>query len=173
MDIDDICDIFSNNTKLDTYINVLIDYDGIFNEFAITPFNAELPCIGIEERSDVPDILQFQSAAHYIHIAKALMFGDMITAQKIFAAKSLEEICTLSSQISDYDPDVWEPWCDEVYLEAMRQKIRINSPLYYKLLSTDEQTIVEPRDPKNNCGNALTKLREEFNNVLYNERWHG
>ena len=84
-------------------INVLQEYKGIFDEFAITPFITSLPAVGNDDEHD-PVKAVFQSAAQYIHIAKAIMFGDLETAEALYeTAGNPTEIIRLSAGIKDFD----------------------------------------------------------------------
>ncbi len=145
-------------------VNVLQDYRSIFDEFAITPFIAALPAAGNYEQ---PVKAVFQSAAQYIHIAKALLFGDLETAEALYAtAGNPAEIVRIASGIKDFDYDVWKTWQHDVYMDAMRAKVDVDGEAFFALLDTGDRPIVEPRDPNNMCGIALMDLRTELFNSM-------
>lgn len=145
-------------------VNVLQDYKGIFNEFEITPFITTLPAVGNDD--DEPAKAVFQSAAQYIHIAKALLFGDLETAEAIYAtAGNPPEIVRLSAGINDFDYDIWRTWQHDVYMNAMRAKVDVDGEVFFALLDTGDRPIVEPRDPENMCGITLMELRAELFNM--------
>jgi predicted NAD-dependent protein-ADP-ribosyltransferase YbiA (DUF1768 family) len=164
MDIDTLIEMTSamyvgkNRQDTTAPMNVLFEYEGRFDEFAISPFTAEIPAIN----DDCPMKAEFKSVAQYVHIAKALLFGDIQTAEKIFEVTEPSKIWELSSQIQYVDKDIWNMWDYDMYLDANRAKISADNILYFELLETMGRDIIEPRDPSNMNGIALTNLRKEL-----------
>ncbi len=157
--------LITMNISMANPVNVLQDYRGIFDEFAIIPFITALPAAGNDEQQPVKAV--FQSAAQYIHIAKALLFGDLETAEALYAtAGNPAEIVRIASGIKDFDYDVWKTWQHDVYMDAMRAKVDVDGEAFFALLDTGDRTIVEPRDPNNMCGIALMDLRTELFNSM-------
>ena len=119
---------------------------------------AEIPAI-----NDVcPMKAEFKSVAQYVHIAKALLFGDIEIAEKIFEVTDPSKIWELSSRIDHVDQEIWDTWKYDMYLEANRAKVGSDNILYFELLETINRDIIEPRDPSNMNGIALTNLRKEL-----------
>jgi predicted NAD-dependent protein-ADP-ribosyltransferase YbiA (DUF1768 family) len=159
MDIDTLTDLASSMTisKTTAPMNVIFEYGGRFNEFAIAPFSAEIPAFN----DDCPMKAEFKSVAQYVHIAKALLFGEIQIAEQIFEVTDPSTIWELSSRIA-VDAELWDAWRYDMYLDANRAKIEADSTLYFELLETLGRDIVEPRDPSNMNGITLLHLRKDL-----------
>ncbi len=161
MDIDNLIEMTSKMSvgkHINAPMNVIFEYEGHFDEFAITPFSTEIPAIN----DNCPIKADFKSVAQYVHIAKALLFGDIQIAEKIFETTNPSKIWELSAQIEYVDNDVWNVWKYDMYLDANRAKIAADNILYFELLETMGRDIIEPRDASNMNGIALINLRKEL-----------
>ncbi len=156
-------DIEENTTPI---INIATEFNGALSEFAITPFSAEistlLDVLVNDAGPDCPFKCEFNSAAQYIYIAKALLFGDITTSEQMLDTTDPQQLWQLVSQICGVDEDTWLAWRDDVYLDAMRKKCERYPEMREILIRTVGYMLVEVRDPENTCGRALMRLREEI-----------
>lgn len=80
---------------------------------------------------------------------KALFFGDIETANKIYLTTEPSEQKKLGREVKNFNVDLWNNIADLIVEEANFAKFSQNSELKTKLLATKDKTFVEcaPYDP--------------------------
>ncbi|MEZ0224082.1 MAG: NADAR family protein [Alphaproteobacteria bacterium] len=129
--------------------------------------------------------LKFTYAEQYMMHAKAMLFGDTETAEKILAASTPDEQKKLGREIRNFDKDVWERHAQEIVYQGNYYKFTQNPHLWQVLEKTAGKQLVEAahydaiwgiglraedpeaQDPakwkgKNWLGDTLTRLRDNL-----------
>lgn len=89
------------------------------------------------------DGVPYGSAEHCMMAAKARLFGDERTADRIRAARTPGEAKTLGRQIADFDEETWRAHRWEIVLRASLAKFEQNPPLREYLVTTGQRVLVE------------------------------
>ena len=75
--------------------------------------------------------------------AKAILFDDSATAEKIMLAKTPKEIKKLGREVSNFDQAVWNENKLEIVIKANYNKFTQNGELLKQLLATGDRVLVE------------------------------
>lgn len=94
------------------------------------------------------DGLYYNCMEQYLMAAKARVFGDRLTEERIMASYSQMEIKKLGRQVSGYDDAVWSGMRQRVSVDGNICKFGQNPRLMDFLLSTGDRIIAEasPKD---------------------------
>jgi len=85
----------------------------------------------------------FPTAEHYMMAAKARLFGDMETFDRILTASHPKQVKDLGRSVAGFDEAVWLEHRFEIVVAANEAKFRQNPGLSDFLLSTGERVLVE------------------------------
>jgi ribA/ribD-fused uncharacterized protein len=132
-------------------------------------------------------MIDFPTSEHFMMYHKALLMGDVSTAQKIVDAEHPSEAKSLGRLVRDFNQDRWDRYADRIVEEGNRYKFgdERNKDLKEVLLTTGRRIIVEasPDDRiwgigfdaivaegqedhwgNNGLGKALMKVRDRLRN---------
>lgn len=132
----------------------------------------------------------FLTCEHYMMYHKALLFGDISTAEKILQIKHPREVKSLGRGVKDFNNEIWNQNRVQIVYNGNRLKFESNGFLKKQLLLTSETTLVEasPYDTiwgigyraenkrshsrktwngDNLLGEILTQLRTDLNQGQY------
>ncbi|WP_350241957.1 NADAR family protein [Deinococcus sonorensis] len=85
----------------------------------------------------------FHTAEQYIMYRKAVLFGDLVTAQRVLAARTPGECKRLGRVVRPYDDAVWCAVRLNVAVDACRLKFSQHKKCRAALLATGERLLVE------------------------------
>lgn len=85
----------------------------------------------------------FNCAEQYMMFAKALIFGDVNTAERIMSTKNPQEQKKLGRQVKDFVPHIWGNISRELVYQGNMAKFLQNCNLYDILLDTGDKILVE------------------------------
>ena len=85
----------------------------------------------------------YPSAEHYMMAAKAALFGDAQTRERILAAKTPGAAKALGRQVVGFGEDVWAKERMRIVVDANLGKFTRNAQLSDFLLNTGDQVLVE------------------------------
>lgn len=90
----------------------------------------------------------FQTAEHYMMLAKARLFDDESVAQKILKAKTPAEAKAQGRAVQNFNDEVWKNERFEIVVQANLEKFSQDTTLRDYLCTTSDRVIVEasPRD---------------------------
>lgn len=117
------------------------------------------------------DALEFDCAEQYMMYYKALLFGDVKTAQKIIRIKKdPATVKQLGREVSGFREEIWNPMSWLIVREGNIAKFSQNSDLYDVLLATKGTTLVEcsPTDKIWGIGRGIKDPL-----ALKRETWNG
>lgn len=112
----------------------------------------------------------FTSSEQYMMYGKAILFGDIDSANKILATKNVREQKQLGRQVKNFNKEVWDLNATSIVYKGNKEKFRQNEEFLNLLLSTKGQTIVEASPDDNIWGIGLTKEQEESKSI---HTWKG
>ncbi len=95
------------------------------------------------ESSFEVDGVSYPTAEHYMMAAKARLFGDSLSFEKILAAGHPKQAKDLGRSVSGFDESIWLEHRSEIVIAANEAKFRQNSRLSEFLLSTGSRVLVE------------------------------
>jgi ribA/ribD-fused uncharacterized protein len=112
----------------------------------------------------------YPTAKHYMMAAKAALFGDVQTRERILAAKTPGAAKALGRQVVGFDEDVWAQERMRIVVDANLGKFTRNAQLSEFLLNTGDQVLVEasPVDRIWGIGLAAEDL-----DTQHPSRWRG
>lgn len=112
----------------------------------------------------------FSCAEQSMMFKKALLFKDMITANKILATSSQLEIKRLGRQVKNFNQGIWDKNKFDFVVASNIQKFSQNAEIRKKLLDTQNKTLVEasPYDKIWGIGMSFSDP-----NVLDSKKWKG
>jgi len=87
--------------------------------------------------------LAYSCAEQYMMHQKAIVFGDIESADKIMKAKTPREQKALGRKVRNFDAAVWEVEAKKVVYKANYAKFTQNKKLFDVLMTTDGTTLVE------------------------------
>ena len=134
----------------------------------------------------------FKTAEQYMMWAKAILFNDHQTAQKILKTHNPRDQKALGREVKGFDSDIWNTHKYAIVYQGNKLKFLQNSILLAALLHTQGTELVEasPYDPvwgiglkaddpkaqnkntwqgENLLGLVLTELREEIIKFMYGQ----
>ncbi len=116
------------------------------------------------------DGVVYNCAEQYMMYQKALLFGDMQTAEEILKEDNPREQKKLGRAVTPFDQATWDRECMRIVLEANYAKFSQNPELLEQLLATAGTLIVEanPRDDIWGIGMSETQARK-----VTPEQWRG
>ncbi|WP_370949188.1 NADAR family protein [Amycolatopsis sp. cg5] len=85
----------------------------------------------------------YATAEHYMMTAKALLFDDPVTADKIRNASHPNEAKTLGRQITGFDERVWTEHRQDIVVTGNLAKFGQNAEIKTFLLNTGDRVLVE------------------------------
>ena len=113
------------------------------------------------------DGIKYATAEHYIQYKKSILFGDMVTANKILRCETALEAKKLSYSINGFNMPKWLSEGFEISAKGIREKFIQNSPLKDMLKETKELVLAEvSRDKIWGTGIPLRDL-----NALCTDKW--
>lgn len=89
------------------------------------------------------DGVTFNTAEQAMMYAKAMLFDDAETAQKILNTRDASKQKALGRKVKNFDPVKWDAHKEQIVLEANRAKFGQNKGLRRKLFQTGHRTLVE------------------------------
>jgi ribA/ribD-fused uncharacterized protein len=113
-----------------------------FTLFWHGPFSQWHPCKFTVSR------VEFNCAEQFMMYSKAILFGDMQSAQRILETSTPKEQKTLGRKVQNFDEAVWAIFREGIVYTASYAKFTQNFELQEMLLATKGTTLVEasPRD---------------------------
>ena len=111
----------------------------------------------------------YHSSEQWIQFKKAMLFGDMFTANQILTTSMPFEAKRLGYQINGFNPQRWKTDGYGSCLEGIKEKFLQNPPLLQMLKTTYPKTLVEATLDKQR--GTCVHLRDP--NVLKKEKWYG
>lgn len=158
--------------------NVVAFWHGPFSQWFYSPFKARPLTLPME-------LYEFQNCEQYMMFEKAVLFGDMKTANKIMGTGNPKTIKALGREVQGFDEKTWEQHREAIVYNGNLRKFATHENLKQMLLNTKDKIIVEAspfdriwgvglsadnpaiNDPKkwqgkNLLGIALMKVREEL-----------
>ena len=124
----------------------------------------------------------FQTAEHYMMYRKAMLFGDIESAEKVLATKNPADVKKIGREVKRFVKELWEANCKNIVYKGNHAKFTQNPDILKVLMETGDTELVEASpydsiwgigldeesarkiDPKdwpgtNWLGEVLTKLR--------------
>ena len=89
------------------------------------------------------DNCHFQTAEHYMMFAKAMLFDDKKSANKVLAAQSPGEAKAIGRTVANFNDQVWQQHRFEIVINANLAKFRAHNELANFLINTNDRVIVE------------------------------
>jgi len=86
---------------------------------------------------------QFTSSEQYMMYAKAMIFNDIVTAQKILATNDPKKQKALGREVKNFNEGIWDQYKAQIVLEGILEKFTQNVDLQEILLATGDLEIVE------------------------------
>ena len=117
------------------------------------------------------DALEFDCAEQYMMYHKAILFGDLTTAQKIIRTKNdPREVKRLGREVVGFREEIWNPMSWLIVREASIAKFTQNKELFAALTATKGTTLVEcsPTDKIWGIGRGIKDPL-----ALKRETWNG
>lgn len=112
----------------------------------------------------------FTSAEQYMMYGKAMLFGDIDSANKVLETNNVREQKQLGRQVNNFDKKIWDLNASSIVYKGNKEKFKQNEEFLKLLLSTKGQTIVEASPDDNIWGIGLTKDQEEAKSIF---TWKG
>ncbi|TDL99679.1 MAG: hypothetical protein C4K58_07035 [Flavobacteriaceae bacterium] len=112
----------------------------------------------------------FNSAEQYMMYSKAILFGDIDSANKILESNNVREQKQLGRQVKNFNKEIWDLNATSIVYNGNKEKFKQNKEFLNLLLSTKGQTIVEASPDDNIWGIGLTKDQEESKSIF---TWKG
>lgn len=114
--------------------------------------------------------LRFNCVEQMMMTAKARLFGDVVTAEKILAASHPRDHKALGRSVSGYDDEVWKERRGRIVAHGCYAKFSQNQVLREALLATGDTLLVEasPYDPIWGVG-----LGQHDPRILDPSQWRG
>ena len=112
----------------------------------------------------------YPTAEHYMMAAKAALFGDVQTHERILAAKTPGAAKALGRQVVGFDEDIWAQERMRIVVDANLGKFTRNAQLSDFLLNTGDQVLVEASPVDRIWGIGLAA---EEPDTQHPSRWRG
>lgn len=114
--------------------------------------------------------IEYNSAEQYMMQQKALLFGDMETAEKIMQKSAPRDQKALGRQVAGFDWEIWEVKAKEIVYKANHAKFTQNETMLKQLLATEGTTLVEASPSDTIWGIGYT---EDHPNAHDRSTWRG
>ena len=147
-------------------------------------FGSKSPLSNFHEAPFKENTLAFQTVEHYLTYKKALLFGDDVTAEKIYKTKTPAAVKSLGSKIKNVNVHEWQQNAEKIMKTGLLLKFTSSPECRDFLLNTENLTLAEasPNDKfwgigvslsdkkiakgnwpgKNVLGKLLMEVREEL-----------
>ena len=121
-------------------------------------FGNKSPLSNFHQSSFKDNNLEFQTMEHYLCYNKALLFGDQITAEKVYKAKTPASAKSLGNRVKHLNEHVWQQNAVKIMKTGLLLKFSSNQDCRDFLLNTEDLTLAEasPRDNFWGIGVALS-----------------
>ncbi|CZF87014.1 NADAR family protein [Grimontia marina] len=86
---------------------------------------------------------KFHTAEQYMMFKKAIIFDDLLCAEKVLRSKTPEEAKKLGREVTNFDEKIWIENRFQIVVDANLHKFRSCSVLRAFLLATDDHVLVE------------------------------
>jgi len=116
------------------------------------------------------DGYHFMTAEHYMMHKKALLFGDMVSAEKVLSASNPGEAKAIGREVKGFNNEKWIENRFEIVVNANVAKFSSNTKLKEFLLNTGEQVLVEASPVDRIWGIGLAEDHPTANNP---SQWKG
>lgn len=87
--------------------------------------------------------LTFYNSEQYMMYKKALLFNDIVTAEKIIKNKSPKECKALGRKVKNFDSETWDAVSQEVVYQGCLYKFQQNKVLKSYLMKSGNRLIAE------------------------------
>lgn len=114
--------------------------------------------------------VHYSSAEQFMMAAKAKLFNDTSTYNKILAITEPSDIKALGRQVKGFDQVVWDKHCLQIVIEGNFAKFSQNPLLLSYLQSTGDKVLVEASPYDNVWGIGLSETANNLDNPLV---WRG
>jgi ribA/ribD-fused uncharacterized protein len=114
--------------------------------------------------------LEYPTAEHYMMAAKAQLFGDLESLEKILIASHPNQAKALGRGVRGFDPAIWEAKRFEIVVSANTAKFAQHPDLANFLIGTGEQVLVEASPVDGIWGIGLAANHQH---VASPEHWPG
>lgn len=116
------------------------------------------------------DGIVYPTAEHWLMAAKARLFSDEITLQKILEAPDPKTAKEMGRAVAHFDTSRWELNCPELAIQGNLAKFGQHSALRHYLLATGDKILVEASPVDRIWGIGLSATDERSRNPL---AWEG
>lgn len=116
------------------------------------------------------DGIEFSSMEQYMMYAKAVLFHDQPTADRIMQTDDVAKIKALGRTVQPYDDKIWAEVRMETVYKGVLEKFRQNQELRKRLLETGEEMIAECAVKDKIWGIGLSMQDKDR---FCTERWKG
>ena len=89
------------------------------------------------------DNISYNCSEQYFHHAKACLFGDQETANRILESETPNEQKKLGDTIVGFKPKVWDKHCESIMKTALKAKFSQHEDLKNQLLDTGNLIMIE------------------------------
>lgn len=113
---------------------------------------------------------EFNCSEQYMMFAKAMIFNDIVTTNKIMATSDPQIQKSLGRQVKNFDATIWDKYKAQVVLEGVLEKFLQNEKLQEVLMATDNLEIVEASPYDTIWGIGLNANHPDATNP---EKWKG
>lgn len=114
--------------------------------------------------------IKFNRGEQYMMYSKAMLFGDVETAQKILESNDPGIQKKLGRQVKDYNEDIWAEKRVDIMVSGLIEKFKQNPEMLKVLLDTGDDEIVEASPFDTVWGIGLTAKDPRSKNK---EQWLG
>jgi hypothetical protein len=112
----------------------------------------------------------YRTAEQFMMAAKAMLFGDFATADKIQADPNPKNAKILGREVAGFEKEKWESHRFDIVVDANLAKFSQNRKLLKYLLSTGDQVLVEAAPSDTVWGIGLDR---DDKNARNPDRWRG
>lgn len=118
----------------------------------------------------VADKVIYKTAEHWMMAAKARLFNDNESLEKILQCDTPKAAKALGRKVKGFDPVTWETNCYGIVIEGNKLKFSQNNGFKNYLLATGDKVIVEASPVDTIWGIGLTEDSKQANNP---HSWRG
>lgn len=156
----------SENWEIETKDCIIFDKGILCNDYC-TEFCSNLTING--------KLNNFNSTTQYIAAAKATLFHDDETLEKILDEEDIQKQKQLDQQIKNYKADIWTQKCRQIVYNGTYDKFYQNDKIFSLLVSTENKTIVAsmPTDRIWGVGMSCFDIKIKFKHNWKGKNWLG
>lgn len=114
--------------------------------------------------------IEYNTAEQYMMAKKALLFGDMVSYQKIMDFKNPRDQKAQGKKVFPFDKEKWNSVCRDIVREGNRLKFTQNPELYTYLMATHDAELVEASEKDDIWGIGLSETDPR---ALDRTQWRG